>query len=102
MPVFIRSPVPAFVRVASFSPLLKLLEKRVLTLFKGVSGHHRSMIIGPSVYLLVQLFDELPLSCMEVLLYHLTKFRCVALYRFFTWCNDGLKTKRRGILVGSP
>ena len=51
MPVFVRSPMPTFVWVPSFRPLLELLEEDMFTVLEGFGCYHCSVIVGPAVYL---------------------------------------------------
>ncbi len=61
VPVRVGDPGSAFVWVAAFSPALKLLKQQVSAVLEGGIGNHTPIVIGPSMYHLVQFFDELSL-----------------------------------------
>src|SRR2546430_1721021 len=94
MPVFVRNPDHAFLRMSAFGPALKLLKEDVSAVMEGFFGDHTAIVIRPSMYHLVQFFDELSLWGMDVLSDEELQFLDMSFDRLFTWCNDGFEAER--------
>jgi len=93
MPVVVRNPDHAFVRMSAFGPALKLLKEDVSAVMEGFCGHHTAIIIRPFEYHLVQFFDELSLWGMDVLSDEELQFLEMSLDRLFTWGDDGFEAE---------
>ncbi len=94
MPIVVRDPEHAFVRMAASGPALELLKQDEATVMEGFCCYHTAIVVGPAMYHLIQFFDELSLRSMAVLPDERLHFVNMPFHRLFAWCDDGLKAER--------
>src|SRR5450631_1840595 len=93
MPVFVDNPSFPFIWMPSLCPFLKVLKQCLPTVLKGGCCYHGFMVIRPSSYHSVHLFNQLSLWSISVLFDENFQCRCMALYCFFTRFYDGFEAK---------
>jgi hypothetical protein len=97
MPVLVRDPGHAFVRMSAFGPSLKLLKQKVSAVMEDFFGEHTPVVIRPSMYHLIQFANELSLWGMDVLSDEQLQVLDVSLDRLFTWPVRWFEGPRPGV-----
>lgn len=93
MPVCVRDPKHAFMRMAASGPALELLKQDEATVMEGLCCYHTAIVVGPAMNHLIQFFDELSLRGMAVLPNERLQFMNMPFHGLFTRRDDGLKAK---------
>ena len=80
--------------MSALCPSLKLLKQNVSAGMEDFFSDHTAIVVRPSVYHLIQLFNELSLWGMDVLSDEELQFLGMSFDGLLTWGNNGFEAER--------